>query len=183
MKYGCKLDVCCSGFFVIALVAVPVSSVRYTHCVSILAHNAVALSRARWNNDTIRSTIAARRRLNRLAQYFSSSFFFFFLFNSSVTELRNPFSHFTDQGGIIRVDRAGQFALDRRSDHLEFTFAIDQVKFDEYDFVSNLFEFHLFQNVCLWISCLSLKNVQGKRERKSFSHLVEWDKIVRVGGI
>lgn len=74
MEYGCKLDVCCSGFFVIALVAVPVSSVRYTHCVSILAHNAVALSRARWNNDTIRSTIAARRRLNRLVQYFSSFF-------------------------------------------------------------------------------------------------------------
>ena len=118
-----------------------------------------------------------------ISSIFFFFFFFFFLFNSSVTELRNPFSHFTDQGGIIRVDRAGQFALDRRSDHLEFTFAIDQVKFDEYDFVSNLFEFHLFQNVCLWISCLSLKNVQGKRERKSFSHLVEWDKIVRVGGI
>lgn len=57
--YSCNKRVCCSGFFVIALVAVPVSSVRYTQCVSILAHN--ALSRARWNNDTIRSPIAVRQ--------------------------------------------------------------------------------------------------------------------------
>lgn len=47
MKRGRKLAVCCSSFFVIALVAVPVSSVRYTQCVSILAYNTVALSRAR----------------------------------------------------------------------------------------------------------------------------------------
>lgn len=114
-EYGCKLDVCCSGFFVIALVAVPVSSVRYTHCVSILAHNAAALSRARWNNDTIRSTIAAHRRL---VQYFPSSF----PNGSARQSCAIPFSHFADQGGIIWVDRTPdrftrisvRFATDRK---------------------------------------------------------------------
>lgn len=87
--YSCNKRVCCSGFFVIALVAVPVSSVRYTQCVSILAHN--ALSRARWNNDTIRSPIAVRQPMicsTVLSPFFPSPF-------RRPTRLVNvpPFSH------------------------------------------------------------------------------------------